>query len=115
MQLKCQSSLDLQGVLGIATKWGDDGRVTMSTTVAVELKKLHDAEVLRASCESYGNESSSRTAKWSTMAEIVELENMKMFSHADLLYARKFVQGDELLHFLLHNLLLLSLLVAVAL
>jgi len=92
-ELKCQSSLDLQGVLGIGTKWNDNGMVTMSTIVAVELKKLHDAEVLRASCESYGDKNNSRTAKWCTLAEIFELENKKMFSHADLSYAEKFVQG----------------------
>ena len=83
----------MQGILGIGTKWNDRGQFTISTVVAVELKKLADAESLRMSCESCMNENGHQCAKWSTMAEIIEFEKLKLFDHNDLLFAKKFVQG----------------------
>ena len=65
----------------------------ISMVIAVDLKKLADAEILRTSYESHGDESVSNSAKWSTMAEIVELEKLKLFDNADLLLAEKFVHG----------------------
>ena len=82
-------------MLGIGTKWNDGGQFVMSTVVAVELKKLADAEILRASCENFKNESDHLCAKWSTMAEIIEFEKLKLFDDSDLLFAKKFIQSKH--------------------
>ena len=93
LQLKCEDSLEIKGILGINTKWNEDGHVSVSTVVAVKLKNLAKAELLRLSFEKCSDIGNVKSAKWCTIAEIIELGKIDIFDSDDLVYADKFVKS----------------------
>lgn len=86
-----EQSLLVKGILGIDTTWSESGSCSVSTVLAMDLRKLTDAEKLVNSCEKYRVDAGSKQAKWCNRREIAELHTI--FRDGDLKYVEKFAKG----------------------